>query len=71
MSQQSEPNYRELYFKLFGAVEDAVNILIAAQCACEEMYLSAGEASAPSLGENRSADTAQPDPQAGERSVSS
>ena len=32
-----------MYLKLFGAVEDAVNLLIAAQQECEELYISAPE----------------------------
>ena len=33
-------NYKELYLKLFGATEDAINLLIAAQRECEELYLA-------------------------------
>lgn len=43
-----EPNYKELYFKLFRAVEDAIDILITAQRDCEELYLSTGEDAAGS-----------------------
>ena len=32
------PNYKELYLTLFRATEEAVNILIAAQQKCEELY---------------------------------
>lgn len=37
------PDYKELYFKLFRATEQAVNVLIAAQQECEELYLSEPE----------------------------
>ncbi len=34
------PDYKEMYLKMFRATEAAVNILIAAQRDCEEMYIS-------------------------------
>ena len=34
------PDYKEMYLKLFRAAEEAVDILIAAQRDCEEMYIS-------------------------------
>ncbi len=37
------PDYKELYLKLFRAAEEAVNLLIAAQRECEELYLSSPE----------------------------
>lgn len=37
------PDYKEMYLTLFRATEDAVRTLIAAQCACEEAYLSSPE----------------------------
>lgn len=37
------PDYQAMYEKLFRATEEAVNILIAAQQECEEMYLNAPE----------------------------
>jgi hypothetical protein len=37
------PEYKEMYYKLLRASEEAVNLLIAAQQECEEMYLSASE----------------------------
>jgi hypothetical protein len=37
------PNYKEMYLKLFRASEDAVNLLIAAQQECEELYVSSPE----------------------------
>ena len=37
------PDYKEMYFKLFRASEAAINILIAAQQACEELYISQPE----------------------------
>lgn len=36
-------NYKELYLKLFRASEEAANILIAAQQAREELYISRSE----------------------------
>ena len=38
----TEPDYKEMYLTLFRASEEALDILIAAQRKCEEMYLSAG-----------------------------
>lgn len=37
------PDYKEMYLKMFQASEDAINILIAAQRACEELYISQRE----------------------------
>lgn len=37
------PDYKELYLKLFRATEAAIDLLIAAQRECEELYLSAPE----------------------------
>lgn len=37
------PDYKEMYFKLFRAAEEAINILIAAQRECEELYISRPE----------------------------
>ena len=33
-------DYKELYLKMFRATEQVVNILIATQRECEELYLS-------------------------------
>ena len=33
------PDYKELYLTMFRAAEEAVNILIAAQRKCEELYV--------------------------------
>ena len=33
------PDYKEMYLTLFRATEQAINQLIVAQQACEEMYL--------------------------------
>ena len=33
------PDYKEMYLKLFRAAEEAIDILIAAQRDCEEMYI--------------------------------
>lgn len=35
------PDYKEMYLTLFGATEQAIRILVAAQQKCEEMYLNA------------------------------
>ena len=37
------PDYKEMYLKLFRASEEAVDLLIAAQRECEEMYISSPE----------------------------
>ncbi len=34
-------NYKEMYLKMARTAEEAIRILIAAQQACEEMYLRA------------------------------
>ena len=38
------PDYKEMYFKIARAAADAVDILIAAQRECEEMYIADDEA---------------------------
>jgi hypothetical protein len=44
------PDYKEMYFKIFRATEEAVNILITAQQECEERYISSQESeSTPTL----------------------
>lgn len=50
------PDYQEMYLKLFRASEEAVNILIAAQQECEELYISQPEPElriVPSAPENK------------------
>lgn len=37
------PDYKKMYGELFRATENAIDILIAAQRECEEMYLNAPE----------------------------
>lgn len=37
------PDYQKMYLKLFRATEEAVNLLIHAQQACEELYIAAPE----------------------------
>lgn len=37
------PDYKELYFKLFYASEQAINTQIQAQRECEELYISQPE----------------------------
>ena len=34
------PDFKEMYFKMFQASEQAVGILIEAQRECEELYIS-------------------------------
>ena len=41
-----KPDYKEMYLNLFRASEEALDILIAAQRKCEEMYLAGGEGTA-------------------------
>lgn len=36
-------DYKELYWKLFKASEEAISLLIQAQQECEELYLSAAQ----------------------------
>ena len=37
------PDYKTMYLTLFKASEDAVNLLIAAQRKCEELYIASEE----------------------------
>ena len=37
------PDYKKMYLRLFHASEEAVNLLIAAQRECEELYVNAPE----------------------------
>lgn len=37
------PDYKEMYFKLFRASEQAINVLIEVQRECEELYISQQE----------------------------
>lgn len=37
------PDYKELYLKLFRASADAIDLLVAAQQACEELVIAAPE----------------------------
>ncbi len=41
-------DYKDMYFKLFRATEEAINILIKAQKECEELYIE-GTNDAPRL----------------------
>ena len=43
------PDYKQMYMKLMDATENAMDILIAAQRQCEEIYI---EAEDPSDGED-------------------
>ena len=38
------PDYKEMYFKMMRASEQAIRILIKAQQECEELYISGPEA---------------------------
>lgn len=38
------PDYKEMYYTLFRASEEAINVLIEAQRRCEELYISQSEA---------------------------
>ncbi len=38
------PDYKKMYLTMLQATEDAINTLIAAQQACEELYLRDTEA---------------------------
>ncbi len=37
------PDYKKMYLTMFQASEDAINLLIKAQQACEELYMSSPE----------------------------
>lgn len=37
------PDYKEMYLKMFRASEQAINILVAVQRECEELYISQPE----------------------------
>lgn len=39
----SVPDYEKMYLTMFRATEEAVNLLIAAQRECEELYISSEE----------------------------
>lgn len=41
--ERALPDYEKMYFELFRASEKAIRVLIEAQRACEEAYLSAPE----------------------------
>ena len=36
-------DYKEMYFKLLNATEDAIRLLIKAQQECEELYISSDD----------------------------
>lgn len=56
------PDYKEMYVVLFRASEQAINILIDAQQACEELYVADTDpvlkALAPSVKNEKSVDKA-------------
>lgn len=37
------PDYKLMYEKMFSATEDAINLLIQAQRACEELYANCAD----------------------------
>lgn len=37
------PDYKEMYFKMLRASEEAIRLLIRAQRECEELYISSPE----------------------------
>lgn len=39
----SVPDYKKMYLALFKASEDAINLLVAAQRECEELYMASEE----------------------------
>ncbi len=43
----SMPSDRQMYLTLFDATEKAIDLLIQAQQACEELYISSSEPEAP------------------------
>ena len=43
MPDYQEPDYKELYLKLFRATQETINRLIEVQQQCEELYLAAGD----------------------------
>lgn len=47
------PDYKELYYQLFRATEEAINGLIKAQRECEELYMSATDENVVELEESR------------------
>lgn len=51
-------NYKKMYFTLFKASEAAINLLIAAQQECEELYVSAPETKVMCLDDLKDSDTA-------------
>lgn len=55
------PDYKEMYLTLFRATEQAVHTLVAAQQACEELYISQGDGELTLLPQKE-----QPPPQAAE-----
>ena len=41
------PDYKEMYLKMVRATEEAMNLLIAAQRECEEIYINSAESAEP------------------------
>lgn len=55
-------NYKKMYFTLFKASEAAINLLIAAQQECEELYISAPDTQITMIECLRDSDTASGSP---------
>lgn len=50
------PDYKEMYLTLFQATEKAIETLISAQQACEELYISSPEPKLTVLGPKKGGD---------------
>ena len=46
---EDQMNYREMYYKMAKATEQAIRLLIRAQQECEELYLKSGEDTSPTV----------------------
>ena len=51
------PNYERMYFRLAARVADAIDLLVAAQRECEDLYIADGDsdAEAPRIAEQTAA----------------
>lgn len=52
------PDYKKMYLTMFEASEAAINLLIAAQRECEELYISASEPEITQMEGLKDSDTA-------------
>ena len=46
---EDQMNYREMYYKMAKATEQAIRLLIRVQQECEELYLKSGEDASPTV----------------------